>query len=204
MLYHLVGTFLCFNLVHLQQPIDVNLARIMTYIAHGESMSNIRQRGKTWTASIYRRGIRQCKTFPTYDLAKDWADSVEERIIREHSAAQIEAYRNEHDFVPPIDTKTSLDFDAIYASAQRVRQITGIYFLFADNELVYVGQSMDVLGRISQHHGCKPFDRLAIIECHRSELDRIESHYINKFRPRMNIRGINQEDRKRLEGCCTA
>jgi hypothetical protein len=62
---------------------------------------------------------------------------------------------------------------------------TGVYFLVWNDEVVYVGQSVNVYSRIT-HHSAKEFDRYAYIPCHEDALDRLESLYIHCFRPRLN------------------
>jgi excinuclease UvrABC nuclease subunit len=69
----------------------------------------------------------------------------------------------------------------------------GIYFLLWMDEIVYVGQSVDVRTRIDQHtvgderHEVKNFNRYFFIQCEPEELNRLEAYYILKFRPKYNI-----------------
>jgi len=62
---------------------------------------------------------------------------------------------------------------------------TGVYFLIDADEIVYIGQSVNVYARIAQHSD-KTFDRYAYIPCEADVMDRLESLYIHCFRPRMN------------------
>lgn len=70
---------------------------------------------------------------------------------------------------------------------------SGIYFLIHDEEIVYVGQSVDVKSRLDQHsrgddvHDPKLFNRYFVIMCDTSELNNLEAYYINKFHPKYNI-----------------
>lgn len=66
--------------------------------------------------------------------------------------------------------------------------LVGIYFLFQDQELVYVGQSFSIYSRIGTHCADreKVFNRVAIILCDVSELDALETQYIFKFKPKFN------------------
>jgi hypothetical protein len=61
---------------------------------------------------------------------------------------------------------------------------SGVYFLVDNGEIVYVGQSVNVYSRISQH-GIK-FDKFAFVPCPVNLLDRLESFYIHVLRPRSN------------------
>jgi hypothetical protein len=62
---------------------------------------------------------------------------------------------------------------------------TGVYFLIEGDEVVYVGQSVNVYARIAQH-AAKIFDRYAFIPCSVDALDRLESLYIHFLRPKLN------------------
>lgn len=63
----------------------------------------------------------------------------------------------------------------------------GIYFLVQAEQIVYVGQSIDVDSRIRQHRrGHMQFDHWAWLECAPEVLDRLERAYIDAFMPRHN------------------
>jgi hypothetical protein len=62
---------------------------------------------------------------------------------------------------------------------------TGVYFLIADDKIVYVGQSVNVYARIASHYD-KPFNKFAFIPCESKCLDGLESLYIHVFRPPLN------------------
>ena len=64
---------------------------------------------------------------------------------------------------------------------------SGVYFLVAGNEVVYVGQSVDVGSRVRQHVGAKEFDCWAYIPCDKRTLDALESLYIHVLRPQYNV-----------------
>ncbi len=68
------------------------------------------------------------------------------------------------------------------------RPICGVYFLISQGELVYVGQSADVVARVSIHNAKKiiKFDSYNWIECISSELTNLEIECILKFRPSFN------------------
>jgi hypothetical protein len=63
---------------------------------------------------------------------------------------------------------------------------SGVYFLIADREVVYVGQSVNVYSRIDEHAKGKKFDRYAYVPCPIEMLDKLESLYIHCLRPRLN------------------
>ena len=65
----------------------------------------------------------------------------------------------------------------------------GIYFLIEDNEIVYIGKSIDVKKRLKQHadYSEKLFNRIFFVQCDKNELNKLEAYYILKFRPKYNI-----------------
>lgn len=63
-----------------------------------------------------------------------------------------------------------------------------IYFLLLEKEIVYIGQSSRVLGRISKHKQSEMrFDSVAILWCDSKEdAAELERLYIEKFKPKHN------------------
>jgi len=62
-----------------------------------------------------------------------------------------------------------------------------VYFLSLEDEVVYVGQSTSVIQRMKSHRSSgKIFDRVYAIPCPRSELDYLESKFINMLSPKLN------------------
>lgn len=79
--------------------------------------------------------------------------------------------------------KTLLKESEIVAgSLPRMENTSGVYFLVKGKRVRYVGQSINVPSRITQHTE-KDFDRIAVIECPRAGLDILESLYIHALRP---------------------
>jgi excinuclease UvrABC nuclease subunit len=66
----------------------------------------------------------------------------------------------------------------------------GVYFLMYEGHVVYVGQSINVHGRISNHMAdtvsTKEFDAYAWVEVAAEDLGWVEAMYIAKFKPRYN------------------
>lgn len=71
------------------------------------------------------------------------------------------------------------------ASAESVG-VPGVYFLCHDNRVVYVGQSVNVLGRVGAHIGEKTFDRIYFARVPMSDLDYVEGCLIAQLRPKYN------------------
>ena len=61
-----------------------------------------------------------------------------------------------------------------------------VYFLLDGDIVVYVGQSMAIAGRISQHVTNKTFDKVATFKVIKSELDMVEMINIKYYYPIYN------------------
>lgn len=78
----------------------------------------------------------------------------------------------------------------------------GVYFLIKHQEVVYVGQSINVLSRLSRHRrdGLIDFDSFNVIPCHETELDELEQSYILAMMPLYNtvFRAVKRSGQKQL------
>lgn len=86
-------------------------------------------------------------------------------------------------------SETIFDKEYIVSTKQDVeRNKCGIYFLFDGNEVVYVGQSVNILARINVHlaQEKKAFDAFAFVEYPQDVLNEVEAAYIVKLCPRYN------------------
>lgn len=63
----------------------------------------------------------------------------------------------------------------------------GVYFLVSGAEVVYVGQSVDVMLRVANHAGDKFFDGAFFIPLDAQELDAVEGAFIRALRPQRNL-----------------
>lgn len=70
-----------------------------------------------------------------------------------------------------------------------VPEVSGIYFLVHDGDVIYVGQSCNVASRMLSHKN-KTFDRAFVLPCPRSKLNETEAAFIGFFKPQLNM---NQE-----------
>lgn len=68
----------------------------------------------------------------------------------------------------------------------KIKVIRGIYFLFKDNELVYIGQSEDIYKRVPSHLFSKDFNNWNYIEYVNDDLNTLEAEFILKYRPKHN------------------
>jgi hypothetical protein len=65
----------------------------------------------------------------------------------------------------------------------------GCYFLYKNNEVIYIGISIDIKNRLVSHKNSgKDWDYVKYISCtDYLEVIKIESYYINKHKPKLNI-----------------
>ena len=64
----------------------------------------------------------------------------------------------------------------------------GVYLLYWNKTIVYVGQSISPYRRIGQHIGKKKFDEFRILHCAKHRLNHWERKLINSFNPKYNYR----------------
>jgi excinuclease UvrABC nuclease subunit len=78
--------------------------------------------------------------------------------------------------------------------------ITGIYFLFNLDEVVYIGQSKNINSRIAQHisENEKEFDCFSFITCNKNQLNKLEEKYIFHHSPLYNKTLTKQHQVKKL------
>lgn len=155
-------------------------------------MAYIRERSKTWRAEVQIDDIRRSKTFPTKEEAEAWAKVQETGIKRR---ASVKRNMGNPELLSMIPKRVMLAQSEIPYSADEIVKasipfsfVSGVYFLIQADEIVYVGQSVNVMSRIAQHRrdGEKDFDSFNAVPCKPEDLDRLEELYINAFVPRFN------------------
>lgn len=69
-----------------------------------------------------------------------------------------------------------------------VTLVSGVYFLIKDNEIIYVGESENIIYRIGQHLKAYDFDSYSYIKIdgNKDELRKNETAYIHDFKPSLN------------------
>ncbi|WP_321905206.1 GIY-YIG nuclease family protein [Paraburkholderia tropica] len=153
-------------------------------------MAAIQKRKNSWRAQVERMGIRKSMSFPTKAEALRWATCIEAELLAGPPAPIKRApvkRASRPKFYPTPTVDNLLSIEEIVAASSPYCAVVGVYFLIQDNELIYIGQSTDVHGRISQHRkDGKPFDRFYIIECPVEMLSLTESKYILMFQPPLN------------------
>ena len=103
--------------------------------------------------------------------------------------------RHEQDFATEENLAPFVEkeIDLIYELPFLFEQITAVYFLFYSVELIYVGASKNVAGRIADYQRAKKFGprksewtRIGILPVPEQILFSVERHYIERFRPIYN------------------
>lgn len=167
-----------------------------------EKLASITELNGKWRAQVYVRGSRDSKVFDTADEAKDWADLTEGKL-RERAQA-LSVFSSSAFKFPASVLKAALESPMTHTEiidrAIPTAILSGIYFLIRNQRVVYVGQSVNVLRRISEHikNGAR-FDSFTISLCKRNEMDRLETTYIRALFPDENIvfgRVMNKRKRR--------
>lgn len=168
-------------------------------------MAHIRPYKEKWRAQVQVVGFpRSSSTFDTKEQAEKWAAEREGFLKRRRETRQIcdsallskipAAYLS-------AIAKTDYTHDEIVANAIPMKIGCGIYFLIKDDSVVYVGQSVDVLARISKHRReLTDFDSFNVMACEPETLDEMEQAYIFALMPKYNsVYGGKKARAKRQE-----
>ena len=77
---------------------------------------------------------------------------------------------------------------ALIIKAVSSEPVIGIYFLIKQNEIVYIGQSINLHSRMASHKISRifDFDAYSWVECDKSDLGDTEAEYILRFKPVLN------------------
>lgn len=76
---------------------------------------------------------------------------------------------------------------AVKAITSELFLTCGVYFLIKENEVVYVGQSVNIAARIIAHkNDGKVFDEVKFILCEKEKLDEKEMFFIKLLQPKLN------------------
>lgn len=168
-------------------------------------MAHIAPYGEKWRAQVQVTGFpRSSATFGTKEQAEIWSRERESFLKRRRDTAKVcEASllsRIPAAYLSAL-AKTDYTQDEIVANAVPVSIVCGIYFLIKGAEVLYVGQSVDVLARISRHRrDGTDFDSFNVMACEVETLDEMERAYIFALMPKYNsVYGGKKALKKRLE-----
>ena len=144
-------------------------------------------------AHATRRARREAKEAARQDVLK-YAGGLRQQIAElEERLAALQRMETMNSVSAAVTGKALLREDEIARAALPWAKASGVYFLLDGDEVVYVGQAVNVYSRIGQHTD-KRFDRYAFVPCAVDALDRLESLYIHCLRPRLN--GNQRNDAK--------
>lgn len=145
-----------------------------------------------WRAQVYKDGKRKSKVLPTRERAEKWAASMESKL--QELADRIDGIKASRGI--PLSAPTAV-LDAMSRLPHTREEImmasiphhetSGVYFLMRGPDIIYVGQSLDVLQRISRHRReGRSFDAFSYIICPVDGLDELEADYIRALVPEEN------------------
>lgn len=151
-------------------------------------MASIQQLPRSFRAVIRHKDFYESRCFKTREEAETWAAITEEAYRRAKGQEVWVAPPQGLNLIPGLPTLEDLRNTAVEPLGEAV------YFLFQGDEVVYVGESKNVLARLAEHvrnngYG-RNFDRYVVLPCLPGTRKRIESHYIALLRPTFNTHGL--------------
>ena len=69
---------------------------------------------------------------------------------------------------------------------QNLAGVSGVYFIWRDGEIVYIGRADCISKRFKKHHIAEPSDHVSVIAMPENETHLAEPVYIAAYRPRLN------------------
>lgn len=79
-----------------------------------------------------------------------------------------------------------------------VCNVSGIYFLCKNKKILYIGQTVNIHNRLSQHLKNKEFEDVFFVPVHRMFLDEVERSLINHFAPPLNKQSFSDSSYRNL------
>jgi hypothetical protein len=146
----------------------------------------------TWRIQIEICGVRKSRTFKDEASAIEWANQ-KTRVLKQAGALRLKEAESALATAVPKRMLEALrsvphDLHDVLRAAIPAASFTGIYFLILGGDVVYVGQSIDILNRISKHRReGKEFDSYAYMLCEREKLNDLEALYITALMPWLNF-----------------
>ena len=135
-----------------------------------------------WRAQVAIRGMRKSATFRTKREAVAWAGATEIEFREVGEAKKSFMQKAGADVIGTVDPSEILG-----KHRTPLMNCSGIYFLFNGLEVVYVGQSKNVITRLANHaKNGRKFTHYFSIPCPEDELDKTEQYYIERFCPEQN------------------
>jgi hypothetical protein len=172
-------------------------------------LASIQQLSSSVRAVIRRKDFYASRTFQTRELAKQWAAQVEAAYLdakAKHvvlsakgllSQSAHEASKELSTFEPvKVQHLFGLPNEAEICKAGNKVVPSAIYFLIRGEQVVYVGQSVNVHARLGSHFrdDRMMFDRFVIMPCPENLLTPVENYYIGFLNPELNRYGLTEMD----------
>jgi excinuclease UvrABC nuclease subunit len=97
--------------------------------------------------------------------------------------------------ITTVTIKHEIELDGIYVLRSELssvaENIAGIYILFQDEEIIYIGKSIDIKKRIKTHSWMK-YDHICIVPIEDEHyIDKIELSLIHHYQPINNSQGTS-------------
>ena len=155
-------------------------------------MAYISETKSGWRAQVERRGKRVSRSFVSREAAAQWAKSEEDKILLRSAKGSVRGGARVVARIPSRVLRAveaaPFDLDEILEASVEWHGKSGIYFLICDDEVKYVGQSIDLFRRLARHVDNEyRFDRYSVLFADPDKLDELEELYISAFVPEWNI-----------------
>lgn len=141
-------------------------------------LSEIKSRVKKEVLSDLSGLKDELKTYFIDELKKDAVNRKPITFLIQQNMAQAENVPFE---LSQVSKVYECDFESDYSVFR-----PGVYFLYKGSCLQYIGQSISILNRIRSHREDKDFDKVFYIPVSEEDLDHVETHLINKYKPPLN------------------
>ena len=164
-----------------------------TATTHGSAMASIFQlKNGQWRAQCHISYKRFSKCFPTKAQAEAWVEMVE---VSEPTIMYLRRAIEDHRISSAIPRRLREAISKANYSAVDIMRCSvglgegaGVYFLIRDYEVIYVGQTDNLLRRLYQHQrDGRKFSSFAFIPCERECLNDLEQTYITLLLPKHNM-----------------
>lgn len=99
-----------------------------------------------------------------------------------------------------LNNADGIDINSLTKFKTQRYNISGVYFLYQKNILVYIGSSKDIFNRLEFHFkdNSKEYDSYSYLELPDLEYQLTERYLINKYLPIYNKDGITKKIRKTI------
>lgn len=119
--------------------------------------------------------------------AREW---IANNLIKKYGGTELPA--TEIVVISDSETKEACNVPHALSAVMGLREFRpdifcGVYFLCLRGQVIYVGQSNNVVVRASSHKQDKKFDRVLFLRVPLSALDEIEQKFIELLRPPLNV-----------------